>query len=554
MYFSPRPDGLAALALEAEQAGLPVRLGPERLEIYTGALSLHVAHESTPQAVKLRLERTYTSLVMLDLRPADGLSFEARSRTAKELLDLVDHADDVEARYGFHRIVALVSDLDGPAVDDLLLDLGARGIRLVRRESAGASSDPGFAGRALMDACRVIRDRNVGKTALCLSGGGITGIYFELGVLKCLQDCLPEDALSGVDMYFGISAGAVVSSTLAVGYSVDEFMAAVAGVPGTRMPELNLNLLRWMHLNHGDMTRRVRRTLASSARAVFAALRLKQPVRAPNLFFDYPDLIGPLFHSYAFETLLKRVLEAPGATNQFADLDNELYIGASDQDARAHVIFGTREHRDLPISKAVQASLSFNPAFSAVEIDGHYYEDGAVTRTSNFVEAIDRGATLVLIIDPFVPYVSKEVGGHIDRGLFYHMDQNVRTISFTRFENARNWVLRRHPEVSSYTFLPSNRQRRLLSINPMDHRAYLQIWRGAYLSTLSRIEILEHRMRGDMGAHGLRLDLSRARAVALRLEASEEPKFEDFFPDGQIQLQQPPLVMGPQPRPYDRAA
>lgn len=196
----------------------------------------------------------------------------------------------------------------------------------------------------------------------------------------------------------------------------------------------------------------------------------------------------------------------------------------------------------VPISKAVQASLSFNPAFSAVQIDGRYYEDGAVTRTSNFTEAIHRGATLVLVVDPFVPYVSRAPGGHKDRGLLYHMDQSVRTISFTRFENARNWVLRRYPEVSTYTFLPSNRQRRLLSINPMDHRPYLEIWRGAYLSTLQRLERMAHRMRGDMVAHHLSLSMERAQAVAAQLEATEHPTLEDFYPDRRVVVPKPALV------------
>ena len=43
-----------------------------------------------------------------------------------------------------------------------------------------------------------------------------------------------------------------------------------------------------------------------------------------------------------------------------------------------------------------------------------------------------------------------------------------------------------------YTFLPANRLRKVLSVNPMDHRPYLSIWRGAYLSTLQRIHLLRH--------------------------------------------------------------
>ena len=92
------------------------------------------------------------------------------------------------------------------------------------------------------------------------------------------------------------------------------------------------------------------------------------------------------------------------------------------------------------------------------------------------------------------------------RGVFYNADQDIRTVSYTRYENTRNWVLRRHPEVSLYTFLPANQLRRLMSVNPMDHRPYLEIWRGAYLGTLRRIHALGYRMRGDLAAHGIAFD------------------------------------------------
>ncbi len=205
------------------------------------------------------------------------------------------------------------------------------------------------------------------------------------------------------------------------------------------------------------------------------------------------------------------------------------------------MLFGSEGHDHIPISFAVQASLSVNPAFSAVQIDGRFYEDGAVTRTSDFVEAIERGADLVLVIDPFLPYVSRQVGANNRRGILYNIDQDIRSMSYTRFENTRNWVLRQSPEVSSYTFLPGNRVRRILSVNPMDHRPFLAVWQGAYLSTFQRIERLSHRMRGDLAVHGIALSLDRARAVADRLAKTTDPSFADFFPDRKVALRQPPL-------------
>jgi hypothetical protein len=146
-----------------------------------------------------------------------------------------------------------------------------------------------------------------------------------------------------------------------------------------------------------------------------------------------------------------------------------------------------------------------------------------------------KGADLIFVLDPLVPYVSKGKPGFASRrGLLYNADQDIRTVSFTRFETTRHWVLRQRPDVSLFTFLPANRLRKLLSVNPMDHRPYLAIWRGAYLSTLQRIHLLRHRMCGDLAAHGLTLDLSRAEAVAARLEATTSATFADFFPDGKV--------------------
>lgn len=75
-----------------------------------------------------------------------------------------------------------------------------------------------------------------------------------------------------------------------------------------------------------------------------------------------------------------------------------------------------------------------------------------------------------------------------------------------------------------------------MSVNPMDHRPYYPVWRGAYLSTLQRIRHLRHRMCGDLAAHGLALDLARAEAVGARLEATQEATFADFFPDGKVDV------------------
>ncbi len=540
LYFSPTVTQRSAFLDELESGGVIVQSETDREHCFVrGDESIRLIAEHRPASAADRLRTTYASLVLIDLRAA-GRYFESEADATLQLLRRLDHAEDVEARYGFHRIIVLV-DCDDARQDSLLLELGARGVRNVMRERDLEGMQP-FAPRVIDEGLKLVHSRKVGSVALCCAGGGITGIYFELGVLKCLADCLPPGSLSDFDLYFGISAGAVVNSGLAAGYGVEELMAAIAGVEGGRIRPLDMSVLRAPHIDLTGSIRRGRDAFRSGAKALFDVLRGRRAISLEDAFFRYSDLIGPPFRSAGYEQIWREVLEEGEGENDFRRLRRPLFIGATDQDRREHVLFGADGLTHVPISKAVQASLSFNPAFSPVEIEGRYYEDGAVTRTSNFAEAIDRGATLVFVVDPFLPYVSPRPGFAQRRGLLYNADQNVRTLSFTRFETTRNWSLRRHPEVSSYTFLPSNRERKLLSVSPMDHRPFLAIWRGAYLSTIRRIRQLRHRMVGDLAAHGLRFDPDPALEVAERLEATPKPTLDDFFVDRRV------AVPAPRPR------
>lgn len=511
------------------------------------------------QDIHDRLDMSYAHLLLLDLRwtPRSGLKIEDWITETRGVLEELDRAPDVERRFGFDRILVLVAGPDPDRIDRLLLELGGRGIcHVIRQRWAQVDSGPSedemiaFTGRVLDEAVDLVSHRYSGKVALCAAGGGITGAFYELGTLKCLDDCLGArnrdlPPANDFDMYFGISAGAFVTGLLAVGYSVEEFMAGIAAVPGGRIKRLRLDLVRLKHLNFRNLSERLTRTAGTWRGIVEEAIRRRERAGVEDILLESGGVLGPPFRSDGFERVLRHLFDAPWATNDFRQLPRPLYVGTSDQDLREHVLFGSAEHRTTPISRAIQASMSIHPAFSATEIDGRFYEDGAVTRTSNFAEAINRGASLLIVLDPFVPYVSKVPGEGARQGLLYNIDQDIRTISFTRYAIAQEWVLRQHPEVSSYTFVPSNRLRRLLSANPMDHRPYLEIWRGAYLSTLRRIEALIHRMQGDIRAHGLSFDIERAQVVAKQLRSVPTITFADFFPDRKIEIRQPPLCLDP---------
>lgn len=499
---------------------------------FDDGMLLEVVPTFVPSDALETLRSHYVSLLVLDLRSID--EFEHRATRARELLDALDHAEDLELRYGFHRILALLPGCDNNAVDAFVLELGARGVRHTLRDpctDSGAATQRAnstFAVEVLHRCVAILRDRKPGKVALCASGGGITGIYFELGALKCIADCLPDSSVNNFDMFFGISAGAVVSSLLATGFSIDEILAAIAEHPGGRIAPLSLSLAHLGHVNTHDFRWRIAETGVAAARWMGRAVRREQR-SFDDIFTESVSLLGAPFNSYRFEKQLRGVLTSNGGTNEFGSLRRPLFVGATDQDAKRHVLFGDEGFDHVPVSRAVQASMSIHPAFGPTEIGGRFYEDGAITQTSDFTEAITKGASLVFVLDPFVPYVSDTAGLANRRGLLYNIDQDIRTMSYTRFETTRNLVLRRHPEVSTYTFLPSNRQRRLLSMNPMDHRPWAPIWKAAYLSTLQRIDRIQYRLAGDLAEHGMALDTARAREVAYQLEEDSTPTLASFF-------------------------
>jgi predicted acylesterase/phospholipase RssA len=332
------------------------------------------------------LSSQFVNLMVVDLRcSGDQVCFARQRDDCMRLLDALDAVDDVETRYPLDHILLLVSGVDDEQVVQTIVEAGGRGIRNVLRvnscgDASGQLTTSAFADRVMGRIRQIFGAPRRRKRALCAAGGGITGIYFELGALKCLDDCLSNNAINHFDMYFGISAGAVVTSLLAVGYSIDEMMAAIslssghdsrrrAGrdhVPTGRLPALDLRLFQARNLDGRELLAR----LGVALKAGFGTLTRLARGRLPTLetvFLDYSNLVGPPFRTSRFGQELTSALSAPGATNDFRQLATKLYIGATDQDTRLPVLFGDSGYDAVPISQAVQASFAINPGLYRAE-------------------------------------------------------------------------------------------------------------------------------------------------------------------------------------------
>src|ERR1700760_863771 len=94
---------------------------------------------------------------------------------------------------------------------------------------------------------------------------------------------------------------------------------------------------------------------ALSALKQFAATR--GGVSAMDLALGLADVLpSGLYTGSGIEKYLREVLSEPGRTDDFRELDCELYLTATDLDTCERVVFGVEGMDDVPISTAGRAS------------------------------------------------------------------------------------------------------------------------------------------------------------------------------------------------------
>jgi len=529
LYFAPIAQGYDDF-VAAQQ-----RLGAVKVEVTsTGAileshnlrLRLRRAHQA--DEAKECMRAVYFDLLILDCRDlGTGIADAAVANIAAvSLLDALRSEGDAELRFSFSRAVALVGCADTEVVDRLIFALGERRVgaclhdlSLLTGASPPAQAKARLAEQFWTFCDSALTQRRPGKKSINLAGGGISAIYYELGVIKCLEDACDCD-LRDFDMFFGISAGAFVAAGLANGFHIDELIANIGDVGGAWPHQFRL---RWRNLNIGELPRRLGHVQKNLAQYLVRTLRGQADFSVSTIVGTYASLLGPMFDNAEIEKMIRGAFSLAGHTDDFHALSRELYIGATDQDSRESVLFGDEPFRDVPISKAIRASSASHPFFTSVRIGERYFTDGMVTRTSNVSTAIDKGADLVFVIEPFVPLIVDKPGYNARHGNLWLIIQDLKTIGYSRFARAREEILRQNPQVSVYTFVPSNRMRELMSQNPFATRNFHPIVCEAYQSTYRRMRQIEYKLRAELAMHGIHLDLAPVEARVTRLSAAAKP-------------------------------
>ncbi|NWF81301.1 MAG: patatin-like phospholipase family protein [Chloroflexi bacterium] len=348
------------------------------------------------------------------------------------------------------------------------------------------------------------------KTALVLAGGGIAGAAYEIGALCAIDQLLEHLSVNEFDIYVGTSAGGLIGACLANNISPRTLLSVLES------SILGIDQLEPHHLyslNVPDLLSRISRlpaALVELIRRMFSegsAVSLLDLVEALAV-----SLPNGIYDSLALEQYVRSALSLPGRSNRFADLPRELAIVATDLDSGDRAVFGYPPLDDVPISLAVCASAAIPLFYRPVRIGDRDYIDGGIRGTASLDVAIERGAELIVCINPLVPFDnSRHLNGQpfSDEGLTRIGNQVFRTFIHAGLHYHIKQVRRRHPEVDIILIEPARQDHVMFSDNTMRYRTRLMLARHGFETVASHLN--EHYVyyRELMLRHGITINNER---------------------------------------------
>ena len=361
--------------------------------------------------------------------------------------------------------------------------------------------------------------RRPSKVALVCAGGGLTGALYEIGALRALDE-LVDRPLGDLDLYVGVSGGALVSSLLASGITPSEMYDAVTSPSGGPLGVPDAPLYR---LGLGDFLTASRRAPALLRRATKAALRGETSRLADILLSLFELLPAGILDNSGLQEYVEALIRARGGTDRFDDLRRPLLVVAVDLDDGEAIAFGDRAHRDVTVSRAVQASTALPGLYRPVRIGGRDYIDGGVKKTAHIHLAIEQGADLVLCVNPIVPIRNDAeggaLGGHLSaRGITYVLDQALRIMLHGRMQYGMERYRREYPEVDILLMEPTRDDLRMFGYHIMRDGVRRIVAEHGYQSVMTHFTARYAEYRKMLARHGIAL--RDPRTVSKRRRAS----------------------------------
>jgi NTE family protein len=353
-----------------------------------------------------------------------------------------------------------------------------------------------------------------GKLAIALAGGGPLGAFYALGALHALEEAIVGRALTDFDVYIGVSSGSLVAAGLANGFDTTTLGTTFIHDESTLLPFSPGALLRPAFAQYASRFARIPAVLAGIAR---------QFSREP-LVSGWPAVMGALgelvpaalFDNAGLEHYLHAAFTAEGHTDDFRRLPGRLHVVATDLNTGEPVSFGDRRHDRVPISRALIASAALPGLYPAVEIDGHHYVDGALTRTLDASSALEAGCGLVICINPLVPFDSSgEPGGHrinlAERGLPVVLGQTFRALIHSRMQIKMASYPGEYPRADILLFEPDRHDEEFFFTNVFRYAGRRRLANHAYQRTRRDLRAHAAILAPLFEQHGLALDMRQLR-------------------------------------------
>jgi predicted acylesterase/phospholipase RssA len=406
--------------------------------------------------------------------------------------------------------------------------------------------------------------------ALVLAGGAVSGGAFKVGGLKALNDFLVGRRITELDMYVGLSAGALLGASLAGGVTPDEMIKVLDGTSSrldqlrpvdfynpnfrefaSRPVKLAYDLTSYLPSIALDFAR----SLPGLPESVWPAMRkfIQKPSYAgfETAIMNMRDHVSPtrevpaltnhfpsgFFDNASIERWLRRNLEKLGMPNEFRAFERErghsLYITACDLDTAERTIFGADENNELTISQAVQASSALPVFYKPARLNGVDYVDGGVRHTANIDIAIEKGADLIICYNPFRPFLnrvdSQDPGASYfaegrylaDRGMKVVLNQVFRTMLHSRLKLGIQRYLADDRFQGDIVLLePRERDANFFTMNPMAFWKRSEAVAHGFQSVRTTIEQNYGALQEVFSRYGLEMDQRTARRRAARARSA----------------------------------
>ncbi len=325
------------------------------------------------------------------------------------------------------------------------------------------------------------------------------GAAYEIGTLTALDRMFSGSfSINRFDTYLGISAGSIIATLVANRIRPADIYTAIA------KDERRVFNWRRKDIYRFDL----KSSIAASFEFVGNLYNILRHHKKQGWRFNLHDFIyilqeqfpSGLFSLDPLQKYLCHAFRDENLRDNFEDLKAELYIPAYDLDRGERVIFGSEGYRNSHICQAITASCAIPYFFRPYQIDSSYYIDGSIGKVLHLDVAIEKGAELILVINPRVPIDNDPEHACLpdlsygkcskvaDLGLNFSWEQARRIEAKENIESAIENYRYKYPKVDIVLFEPGRDESLLFFQNPMSMLARNHIMAYGYTTTLHQLK------------------------------------------------------------------